>query len=73
MNKKRLSMEFDVTVMLDVDGNVQFEFYHPESGDFSRICTTLKNADEEETRVGGELLSWLPLMADMVEAQEWED
>lgn len=73
MNKKHISMIFEVTVKLDVDGNAWFEFYHPESGDFSRVCTTLKNADEEETRVGGELLSWLPLMADMVEEQEWED
>lgn len=53
-----------VTITLDGTGSACFDFLEPESGDVSRIVTTLEDFVEEECRVGGELLSWLPLMAD---------
>ena len=56
-----------VTITLDGTGSACFDFLEPESCDDFRIVTSIKNSAEEELRIGRELLSWLPLMADEVE------
>ncbi len=60
----------EVTIVLCKDGSVDYEFYEPESGDFSRISTTLLESGDIEKKIGEEMLSWLPLMADEMEEQE---
>lgn len=64
MRADRMEKTVSVTIMLDRNGMAAFTFHEPESGDISRIVTTLEDCAEEECRVGGELLSWLSLMAD---------
>ena len=66
----RIEKTVVVTIELDGTGSARFTFHEPESGDTSRIVTTLEDCAEEECRVGGELLSWLPLMADEIECEE---
>ena len=64
MSINRMEKNIEVNIMLDANGMASFTFYEPESGDMSRVVTTLENCAEEEDRVGGELLSWLSLMKD---------
>ena len=47
MNEMRKLIE--VTIVLRKNGEVDYEFYEPESGDFTRVSTTLQDmADEME-------------------------
>ena len=62
-----MEKEISVTISLKPDGSVRFEFYENESGDFFSVCTTLDSMQEEECRVGTELMSWVSLMADEME------
>ena len=66
----RIEKTVVVGITLDLDGTARFEFYEPESGETSRIVTTLEDCAEEECRIGGELLSWLSLMTDEMECEE---
>lgn len=59
-----MKRNIDVTITVEENGNVTFEFFEAESGDFSRICTTAQNAYEEEKRIGTELMAWADLMMD---------
>ena len=72
MSTDRIEKTIDVTVMLDRNGLACFTFYEPESGDISRVVTTLEDCAEEESRVGGELLSWLSLMKDELDIMNEE-
>lgn len=67
MSTERIDMTIEVTIRLDKNGNADFEFYHAESGDFFRICASRDTLADEENRVGSELMSWLPLMSDMLD------
>lgn len=60
----------EVTIVLGKNGAVDYEFYEPESGDFTRVSTTLQESGEIEKKIGEELLSWLTLMADEMEEQD---
>ena len=68
-----VSRTVEVTITVTKHGDVWFDFYEPESGDDSRIFTTMDNLNNEESRVGGELLSWAELMADEVDDLDVDD
>ena len=62
-----LTKTVEVTIVLSEHGDVRFYYYEPESGDRSRISTSLERMAEETTRVGTEIMSWASLMADELE------
>lgn len=64
-NEERMILE--ITIILNKDGHAEFEFYEPESGDFSSIDVDADSPESAAERLGGELISWLPLMADALE------
>lgn len=60
-----MEKNIEVTVMLD--GNeMTLEFYEPESGDFRRMNFDFGSCKPSEFNeaVGGEIYSWVSLMAD---------
>lgn len=64
MNKNRIEKNIHVTISVDIEGKVRFDFYEPESGDLSRICGDMADSSELEYRVGAELTAWATIAAD---------
>ena len=62
-----MEKEISVTIHLESDGFISFNFYESESGDSYTVCTTLETMQEEENRIGTELMSWVSLMVDEME------
>ena len=64
--EKRMTIE--VTIVI-AEGDLRFEFYEPESGDF------MSYAGERATveNLGNELMSWVSLMEEELEENEEEE
>lgn len=57
------------------DGEFDVEVYEPESGDYCCITSPLSYDEHPEfdEKIGNEIYSWISLMADEMEDEEYED
>lgn len=69
MNKDRVEKELLVTIMVDVDGHVRFDFRDNNNGECSCLCLNLFDP-EFESRVGAELTAWA---TSDLEGDEYDD
>lgn len=67
---KTVEKTIHVTITLYEDGRAEYYFLEPESGDDVYYCDNEPNNSEFQKKLGKELQSWLPLMADEMKEQE---